>query len=527
MGALSEQTRETLRANLSLLRHDVVLDLDAPDDDPLTALVEETAAVSDRVHLRRVAPPGHGPVVTIRRATENEGRVRFRGTPGGHEFTSFVLALLHVGGHPPKRGGELITTIGSAPEKLHFTTFYSQTCQNCPEVVQALNSLAALAPNVTAEAVDGAAFVDEIAELNIRALPTVLVNGEPFHQGRADTEELLAKIGGRFGARNERGQDPADAAAGATTDPIEHFDVVVVGGGPAGVSAAVYAARKGLRTGVVAERIGGQVLDTAGIENLVALRSTTGLALAATLEEDLAVQGVAIFRGRTVRNLQPGRDTQQLQLSDGRVLTARGVVLAPGARWRLLGVPGEDEYRNKGVTFCPHCDGPLFRGQRVAVIGGGNSGLEAAIDLAGICEHVTVVEYAEHLRADSVLVDAARRRSNIELLTGAESTAIEGNGRAVTSLVWRDRSTGEPRSTAIAGVFVQIGLLPNTDWLDGVVRLNERGEIEIDEHGRTSVPRVTAAGDATTAPYKQIVSALGSGATAAIALFEELAAAAD
>ncbi len=511
---LTEQLLEGLRSNLALLRHDIVLEIDAPDDHELAELVAQTAAVSPHVTAQQAALGGRRPAVAIRRSGEATARVVFSGTPGGHEFTSFVLALLHVGGHPPRRGRELIDAIGAAGRPLRFTTFYSQSCQNCPEVVQTLNSLAALCPNVTAEAVDGGAFTRDVQELGILALPTVLVNGEPFHQGRAGTEELLDKI------LTHSGHRPGAGDGEVRSDP---YDVLVVGGGPAGVAAAVYASRKGLRTGLVADRIGGQVLDTMAIENLVAVASTTGPELAGSLDANLVDNAVEVLRGRKANALIAGTDAlHTLRLENGDELRARGIVLAPGARWRTLGVPGEAEYRNKGVTFCPHCDGPLFQNKRVAVIGGGNSGLEAAIDLAGIAAHVTVVEYSERLRADSVLIEAARRRSNIEIVTGAETLAVEGDGRAVNTLLWRDRTDGEEHRTPVAGVFVQIGLIPNTDWLDGAVRLNERGEIEIDERGRTSAARVVAAGDATTIPYKQIVSALGAGATASIGLFEEM-----
>jgi alkyl hydroperoxide reductase subunit F len=511
---LAEHVLEGLRSNLALLRHDIVLDLDAPEDHELSELVTETASVSSRVTVRRTELGGRRPAVAVRRSSEATARVVFSGTPGGHEFTSFVLALLHVGGHPPRRGGERITAIGSTQQSLRFTTFYSQSCQNCPEVVQTLNSLAALCPNVTAEAIDGGAFTGEIEELGILALPTVLLNGELFHQGRAGTEELLDKIL----AHSSRSVDGA-----GDSSPRDPYDVLVVGGGPAGVAAAIYAARKGLRTGLVADRIGGQVLDTMAIENLVAVAATTGPELAGSLDANLTDNAVEVLRGRkaTALTADTGR-LHTVQLEGGTELQARGIVLAPGARWRTLGVPGESEYRNKGVTFCPHCDGPLFRNQRVAVIGGGNSGLEAALDLAGIAAHVTIIEYSERLRADSVLVEAVRKRANIEIVTGAETLAIEGDGRSVNTLLWRDRTGGEEHRTGVAGVFVQIGLIPNTDWLDGAVQLNERGEIEIDERGRTSAPRVVAAGDATTIPYKQIVSALGAGATASIALFEEM-----
>ena len=511
---LTDQLLEGLRANLALLRHDVVLELDAPDDHELAVLVAQTATASPRVTVHRAGLGGRRPAVAVRRSTDVTARVVFSGTPGGHEFSSFVLALLHVGGHPPRRGMERIDAIKATGRSIRFTTFYSQSCQNCPEVVQTLNSLAALCPNVTAEAVDGGAFTKEVEERGILALPTVLLNGEPFHQGRSGAEELLDKILASGG--NAPGVSDSDA-------PSDPYDVLVVGGGPAGVAAAVYASRKGMRTGLVADRIGGQVLDTMSIENLVAVANTTGPELAGSLDANLADNSVEVLRGRKAAALVTGGDTlHTLQLEDGGELRARGIVLAPGARWRTLGVPGESEYRNKGVTFCPHCDGPLFRHKRVAVIGGGNSGLEAAIDLAGIAEHVTVVEYSERLRADLVLVEAARRRPNIEIITGAETLAIEGDGRAVETLLWRARSDGSEHHIAVAGVFVQIGLVPNTDWLDGAVCLNERGEIEIDERGRTSIPRIVAAGDATTIPYKQIVAALGAGATASIGLFEEM-----
>jgi alkyl hydroperoxide reductase subunit F len=510
---------EQLQDHLARITEPVEL-VPALDDSPASAeldrLLEQLAVAGDRVSVvREPVPDGvRRPSFTIRRATDHAVAVRFAGIPLGHEFNSLVLAVLQVGGVPSPAPGDLQQRIRAIEGPLHFETFMSLSCANCPDVVQALNLMSVLNPGITHEAIDGARFPDEAERRGVLAVPTVFLNGEEFASGRL----TLAEIVGRVDRANHTAED-----VGVDTD--EPFDVLVVGGGPAGATAAIYAARKGIRTGVVAERFGGQVLDTLSIENFVSVPRTEGPQLASALEAHVEDHDVVVMRGRRATQLVPaGADgsTIAVELEGGVRLRARTVVLATGARWRTLGVPGEDDYRNKGVTFCPHCDGPLFAGKRVAVIGGGNSGVEAAIDLAGIVEHVTLVEFDAELRADAVLQRTLRSLANVDVLTSTLTTEVLGDDRRVTGIMVTDRATGTSRRIDLDGVFVQIGLLPNTEWLDGVVERSERGEIVVDARGATSTPGVFAAGDCTTVPYKQIVIAMGAGATASLSAFVHL-----
>lgn len=475
----------------------------------LSELAHEIIELSDKINQgsyqgqrtpsMAIAPVGETP------------RVSFAGVPMGHEFTSLVLALLQAGGHPSKADQSLQDQIKAIPGPLHFETYISLSCQNCPDVVQALNLMAKLNPNISHEMIDGGVFQDEVEAKEIMAVPSVYLNGEHFGQGRMSLEDIVAKVD--TGAAEQQVE---------ALNQREQYDVLVVGGGPAGAAAAIYAARKGIRTGLVAERFGGQVMDTVGIENFISVPYTEGPKLTASLEQHVKEYGVDLIVGQRAAELT--RDgVVKLGLESGAALSSRSVILAPGARWRKIGVPGEAEYTNKGVAYCPHCDGPFYKGKRVAVIGGGNSGIEAAIDLAGIVEHVTVLEFADTLRADDVLQRKAKSLPNVDILTNAQTTEIVGNGKAVTGLNYTDRATGEAKSIELAGVFVQIGLVPNTEWLqDSAVELNRMGEMVIDSRGATSVPGVYAAGDATTVPYKQIVISMGAGATAALGAFDYL-----
>ncbi len=437
-------------------------------------------------------------------------RVRFAGLPMGHEFTSLVLALLQTGGHPPKADPGLVEQIRNLDGEYRFETFVSLTCRNCPDVVQALNLMAVLNPKVSHTMIDGALFQDEAARRQVMAVPAVYLNGRPFGQGRMELAEIAAKLDAGSGAR--------EAAALRAKAP---FDVLVIGGGPAGAAAAIYAARKGLRTGIAAQRVGGQLLDTVGIENFISVKETLGHTLAAGLEEHVAGYEVDVMNHQRAEALVPG-DLIEVRLGNGGALKARSLIIATGARWREINVPGEREYRNRGVAYCPHCDGPLFKGKRVAVIGGGNSGVEAAIDLAGLVSHVTLIEYDAQLRADAVLQDKLRTLPNVTVITGAQTTEILGDGERVAGLRYEDRQNGARHTVELAGVFVQIGLVPNTDWLKGAVKLSSRGEVEVDARGRTSVPGVFAAGDCTVVPYKQIVIAVGEGAKASLGAFDHL-----
>ncbi|WP_137190990.1 alkyl hydroperoxide reductase subunit F [Stenotrophomonas rhizophila] len=437
----------------------------------------------------------------------------FAGLPMGHEFTSLVLALLQVGGHPSKATAELIEQVQGLEGELKFETYFSLSCQNCPDVVQALNLAAVLNPRIQHVAIDGGLFPAEVEARQIMSVPTVYLNGEMFDQGRMTLEQIVAKL--------DTGSAKRDAEKIAAKAP---FDVLVIGGGPAGAAAAIYAARKGIRTGVAAERFGGQVLDTMAIENFISVKETEGPKLATALEQHVREYEVDIMNLQRGTALTPAGDDGLvgITLENGAVLKSRTVILSTGARWRQMNVPGEDQYRNKGVAYCPHCDGPLFKGKRVAVVGGGNSGVEAAIDLAGLVSHVTLLEFDDKLRADEVLQKKLRSLGNVTIITSALTQEVLGDGQKVTGLVYKDRIGGDAHRIELEGIFVQIGLLPNTEWLKGAVALSPRGEIVIDDRGQTSVPGVFAAGDCTTVPYKQIIIAMGAGSTAALSAFDHL-----
>jgi alkyl hydroperoxide reductase subunit F len=515
MPLLDAATTAQLKTYLGNLRHPIELVASLGDDAKSAdtrGLVEEIAVLSDKVSARFDGIDARRPSFAIGKPGE-EPRVRFAGLPLGHEFTSLILALLHVGGHPPKEEADLLETARGLEGPLHFETFFSLTCQNCPDVVQALNIMAALNPAVTHVAIDGALFQDEVERRKIMAVPQVFLNGEPFGQGRMDLAQIVAKI--------DTGAVARAAEKIAAKDP---FDVLIVGGGPAGAAAAIYAARKGIRTGVVTERFGGQVLDTMGIENFISVQHTEGPRLVAQLEQHVKDYDVDVMNLQKAVGLKAanGDGLATVELESGAALRAKTVILSTGARWRQIGVPGEEEYRNKGVAYCPHCDGPLYKGKRTAVIGGGNSGVEAAIDLAGIVAHVTLIEFDSELRADAVLQTKLRSLPNVTIITSALTTEVTGDGEKVTGLVYRDRTTDAVHTIELEGIFVQIGLVPNTEWLKGALAMTNRGEIEIDSHLATSLPGVFAAGDVTTVPYKQIVIAMGEGSKAALSAFDYL-----
>ncbi len=482
---------------------------ESPKSQELRTLAEELAALTDKISFSEVAD-ARTPSMGIAPAGQKP-RVRFAGIPMGHEFTSLVLALLQSGGHPSKAEPELLEQIKQLDGEFHFETYISLSCQNCPDVVQALNLMATLNPNITHVMVDGALFQDEVDERKIMAVPSVYLNGEHFGQGRMTLPEIVNKI--------DTGAAEKKAAQLNEKDP---YDVLIVGGGPAGAAAAIYAARKGIRTGIVAERFGGQVMDTVGIENFISVSYTEGPKLVASLEQHVKEYEVDLITEQKANGLTKG-EMIEIGLESGATLKSKSVILATGARWRELNVPGEHEYRGKGVAYCPHCDGPFYKGKRVAVVGGGNSGIEAAIDLAGIVEHVTVVEFADTLRADEVLIRKANSMANIDIIKNAKTTEVVGNGEKVSGMKYTDRQSGEEKLLEVAGIFVQIGLVPNTEWLkDSDVALTRFGEIEIDNRGATSVPGVLAAGDATTVPYKQIIISMGAGSTAALSAFDYL-----
>ena len=481
----------------------------------LQSLLKDISDVSSLVKISESRDDNHRkPSFSINRPGENHGP-RFAGLPMGHEFTSLILALLQVGGYPPKVDQAILEQIRALDGDFEFEIYVSLTCHSCPDVVQALNLMAVQNPRIKNTMIDGSLFQAEVTERQIMAVPTVFLNGTEFSQGRMSLEEILAKID-TSGVEREARKIDAKAP----------FDVLIVGGGPAGAAAAVYAARKGIRTGVASERFGGQVLDTLGIENFISIKQTEGPQFAVALEQhvrDYDVDIMNLQRAKSlVTNAGPGKDLIEIQLESGASLRSKSVIISTGARWRNINVPGEHEYKNKGVAYCPHCDGPLFKGKRVSVVGGGNSGVEAAIDLAGLVGHVTLIEFDTVLRADAVLQRKLHSLKNVTVFTNAQTTEITGDGQKVNGLVYKNRVTGELHKVELEGVFVQIGLIPNTDWLKGTLELSKHGEIVVDARGQTSLPGVFAAGDATTTPFKQIIIAAGDGAKAALSAFDHL-----
>ena len=510
---LDANLKTQLRSYLERLTRPVVITAsvnDTPKSAEMVAMLHEIAELSDKVSVGEDGTDARRPSFALTSPGQDIS-LRFAGLPMGHEFTSLVLALLQVGGHPPKAEREILEQIEGLNGDFTFETYFSQSCQNCPDVVQALNLMAVLNPRIRHVAIDGSDFRAEVETRQVMSVPTIYLNGKVFGQGRMGLEEILSKID--TGAAAKEAEKLAAKKA---------FDVLVVGGGPGGAAAAIYAARKGIRTGIVTERLGGQVLDTMSIENLISVPHTEGPKLAQALENHIREYDVDIMTLQTAASLSRQGDLIHVGLESGATLTARSVILSTGARWRSIGVPGEQEYRNKGVTYCPHCDGPLFKGKSVAVIGGGNSGVEAAIDLAGVVADVTLVEYDRNLRADDVLQRKLRSLKNVRIITNARTTEVRGDGAKVTGLAYIDRATDEAHEIALSGIFVQIGLLPNTDWLKNALDLTPRGEIRVDDHGATSIPGVFAAGDCTTTPYKQIVIAMGEGAKASLAAFDHL-----
>jgi alkyl hydroperoxide reductase subunit F len=479
----------------------------------MLGLLQDVHALTDKITLRTDGTDARQPSFSLNRIGASMN-LRFAAIPLGHEFTSLVLALLWVGGHAPKVEPDVIEQIRNLEGNFNFEVYMSLSCHNCPDVVQALSLMAVLNPRIKTVVIDGGLFQDEVNQRQIMAVPAVYLNGEMFGSGRMGVEEILGKI--------DTGTAKRDAARLSARAP---YDALIGGGGPAGAAGAVYAARKGIRTGIAAERFGGQVNDTLAIENFISVPETQGPQFAAALETHVRAYGVDIMNLQRADALLPATQASgliEVRLANGGSLKSRTVILATGARWRNVNVPGEQQYKNHGVAYCPHCDGPLFKGKRVAVIGGGNSGVEAAIDLAGVVAHVTLLEFADQLRADAVLVNKLRSLPNVDIHTSAQTTEITGDGKRVNGLGYIDRASGETRHVALEGVFVQIGLVPNTEWLKGTLELSRHGEIVVDARGQTSLPGVFAAGDATTAPYKQIIIATGDGAKAALSAFDHL-----
>src|ERR1700723_2646763 len=510
---LDTNTKAQLQGYLERITQPVEIVASLDDGDAsreMLDLLEDIESVSSLVTIDAQRDEGQVKPSFALRRPGSAAQVRFAGVPMGHEFTSLVLALLQTGGYPPKIDEAVIEQIRNLDGEYNFETFVSLTCQSCPDVVQALNLMAVINPRIRHTMIDGAVFQQEVERRQVMAVPAVFLNGQPFGQGRMELAEIVAKLDSGSGARE-----------GARLRAKTPFDVLVVGGGPAGAAAAIYAARKGIRTGIAAERLGGQLLDTVGIENFISVTETQGHKLASGFEQHVTTYDVDVMNLQRAEALIPG-ELLEVRLSSGASLKARSVVIATGARWREINVPGEREYRNRGVAYCPHCDGPLFKGKRVAVIGGGNSGVEAAIDLAGLVSHVTLIEFDPQLRADAILTRKLSSLPNVAVITGAQTTEVLGDGQRVIGLKYKERASGELRNLELAGVFVQIGLIPNTDWLKGTVKLSPRGEVEVDARGGTSVPGVFAAGDCTVVPYKQIVIAVGEGAKASLSAFDHL-----
>ena len=511
---LDDNLRAQLKQYLERLSRSVEITAYTDDGDhskEMLSFLGELKSASDKISVNSGTDSGKRIPSFAIGTPDADIHLEFAGIPLGHEFTSLVLALLQSGGHPSKADPALLEQIRNLEGEFHFETYISLSCQNCPDVVQALNAMAVLNPNIEHVAIDGAFNQDEVEQRQIMSVPAVFLNGEHFASGRMTVDEILAKM--------DTGAVEREAEKIKQKDP---FDMLIVGGGPAGAAAAIYSARKGIRTGVVAERFGGQVMDTMDIENFVSVSKTEGPKMGAALEQHVMDYDVDVMKLQKASKLVEGDEFLEVHLDSGAALKAKSLVIATGARWRQMGVPGEEEYRNKGVAYCPHCDGPLFKGKRVAVIGGGNSGVEAAIDLAGIVKHVTLLEFDSTMRADAVLQRKLLSLPNVKVLTSAQTTEVIGDGQKVQALKYKDRNSGEIHDVALEGVFVQIGLLPNSEWLKGTLELSERGEVIVNDRAQTSMRGVFAAGDVTTTPYKQIIIAMGGGSTAALSAFDHL-----
>lgn len=499
---------DSLKQYINLLEGEVIFHVHAGHDEASIQMLEmlnQICSLSPRLNLEHQILE-RMPSFSVDTADADTGIV-FAGLPLGHEFTSLIMAILQTSGRKPKISDEQIAQIKNLDQSLHFESYISLSCHNCPDVVQALNTMAVLNPKISHTMIDGALFQDEVKDKNIMAVPSIFLNGEPFANGRMTLEEILAKVDTKS-SENQLQK--------LSQKPV--FDVLIIGGGPAGSAAAIYAARKGIKTGLVAQKFGGQVMDTLGIENFISIKETQGPQLVRNLEEHVKSYDVDIMNLQNAVSLKK-EDVLIVELENGIELKSKSVILATGAKWRELGVPGEKEFRNKGVAYCPHCDGPLFKGKRVAVVGGGNSGVEAAIDLAGIVSHVTLLEFGAELRADAVLQKRLYSLPNVNVIVNAQTLEVIGNDN-VSGLRYKSRIDESVHHIDLEGIFVQIGLVPNTSWLRESVDLTKFGEIVIDSHGSTSMPGVYAAGDCTNIPFKQIIIAMGEGAKASLGAFD-------
>lgn len=504
---LDAEIRSKLSEYLDLMEGQVLIKASAGEDDVSKNMLEflnEISSMSGNITVTRETLP-RTPSFHISRTDQDTG-VTFAGIPLGHEFTSFVLALLQTSGRPPKIDSNLTGQVKRLTGQYHFETYVSLSCHNCPEVVQALNVMSILNPGISHTMIDGAVYQEEANNKDVMAVPAVFLNGGLFGGGRMTLEEILSKLGSSSNITSFESKDP--------------YDVLIIGGGPSGSSAAIYSARKGIRTGIVVDQFGGQVRDTVGIENLISIKYTEGLELARNLEEHVRSYNIDIIQSQRAKKIQK-KNYIEVELENGTILKSKTVILSTGARWRNINVPGESEFKNKGVAYCPHCDGPIYKGKDVAVIGGGNSGIEAAIDLAGIANHVTVLEFLPELKADAVLQKHLYDLPNVTVLKNAATNEITGKDK-VNGINFTNRDTGISGHIEIQGVFVQIGLVANTDWLEDLIERNRLGEIIVNAHNATNVPGIFAAGDCTDSPYKQIIISMGSGANAALSAFDYL-----
>ncbi|MDR3338810.1 MAG: alkyl hydroperoxide reductase subunit F [Candidatus Symbiothrix sp.] len=509
---LDENFKQQLQSIFSNLEAAYILDITVPSQhenrEDLVTLLEEVAAASAKITCQ--VKEGNQLAFSLLKNGEATG-IRFRGIPNGHEFTSLLLAILNSDGKGKNIPDEVICNrVKALKGNIHLTTYVSLTCTNCPDVVQALNLMALLNKNISHEMVDGAIYQEEADALKIQAVPSVFADGALLHVGKAGFGELLDKLEAHYGVNEVK-----------TEIAVKKYDLVVIGGGPAGSSAAIYSARKGLQVALLAERIGGQVKETVGIENLVSVPYTTGEELAANLKAHIQVYPIDILEHRRVEKIETEGKTKVVWVAGGEKLVTPAVIIATGASWRRLNVPGESGYIGRGVAFCPHCDGPFYKGKHVAVVGGGNSGIEAAIDLAGICTKITVFEFLDELKADLVLQEKVKSLPNVEIFVSSQTTEVIGNGEKVTAIRVKNRTTEEERTVELDGIFVQIGLTANSAAFKEIVLTNRFGEIEIDAHCRTNQPGIYAAGDVTTVPYKQIIISMGEGAKAALSAFED------
>jgi alkyl hydroperoxide reductase subunit F len=480
-----------------------------PKQAELVSMLEDLASTSDLITLRMTSEEAKVPSFSVVKDGQSTG-IHFQGIPGGHEFTSLVLAVMNSAGLGKLPDAGLAQRIKALPSGLDIKTYVSLSCENCPDVVQALNQIALSHGSMQHTMIDGGLITEDMERMGIQGVPSVYVAGELLSSGRANLAELLAKLEDKF----------TDAQAEKSEVNLGHVDVLVVGGGPAGASAAIYSVRKGLKTALVAEKLGGQVQETKGIENLISVVYTEGPQLSANLDQHLRSYPVQILEHRRVESIS-GDKLKTVKLTSGEFITTDTVIIATGAKWRELGVPGEKDYIGRGVAFCPHCDGPYYKGKKVAVVGGGNSGVEAAIDLAGICREVVLLEFADKLKADDILIQKLKSLPNVSVVTEAKTTSVHGNGEKVVGMSYEHRKTGEQLRLDLDGIFVQIGLSPNSALVKGLVEINKFGEIVVDAKGRTTAPGIYAAGDVTTVPFKQIVIAMGEGAKVALTAFED------